>query len=153
MKRIGYIIFLAIFLISALNSRVEADDTSLAFVHYMLVGLFIVDVGASLSNSLALTRGEPSRPNGFFGMGAGIVSIALTVVGYFSTDNESLRNGFALIMGTAGTTSLVLGVLNVRGASGDQDSVSAQSTKEVFGSLGFENAYQRVIGIGLDFEF
>lgn len=81
---------------------------------YVSAGVLLVDIGVCVGNGVSLSIGKPDRLNGYLGVVAGVVSFGLVLAGYLMTDDDDLRGDFAVVMGAAGTTSIVLGALNIR---------------------------------------
>lgn len=89
------------------------------------LGLVVVDAGVTLANGFALANGSANRPNAYFGIGAAAVSYGLVAAAYAWSEEDTQRDQFAAIMGTAGTAALVTGLLALRDADrGDDASLS-----------------------------
>lgn len=133
-----------------MNSESRAEETSYASYSpmvYVVTGLLIVDVGASISNGFSLSRGQPNRINGYFGLVTGVISLGLVAVTFAMEDDEDLRNGFALTMGTAGTASLVLGAMNILRSRQSNTEISKSARVIVFPGLSEDKDQRYRIGI------
>ena len=119
---------LASVLLAAAGSAAKADDEATAgALTYFAAGMLMVDAGASVANGWALAAGRPNRLNGYFGVVVGVISLGMVGADLVLTDDPELRDEFAIVMGAAGTASLVLGILNVRRSSPTSDSTNPQS--------------------------
>jgi len=100
------------------NSKADENNMAGASAFGLVaLGLFVVDVGASVANGFALSNGTSDKPNGYFSIGAAVVSYGMVAAVYgWSDDSASQQNQFALFMGTAGTAALVTGILVLRQA-------------------------------------
>jgi hypothetical membrane protein len=155
MLRMRVLLLLGISL-TVVNSESLADETSYASYSpavYVVAGLLVVDVGVSLSNGFSLSRGDPNRLNGYFGLVTGTASLGLVAANLAMEDDEDLRNGFALMMGTAGTASLVLGVLNIKQARLASAETAEISKITVFPSLSAEKGQGYRIGVDVNITF
>ncbi len=155
MLRMRVLVLLGI-LLMVVNSESLADETSYASYSpavYVVAGLFVADIGVSLSNGFSLSRGEPNRLNGYFGVVTGIASLGLVAANFAMEDDEDLRNGFALMMGTAGTASLVLGVLNIKQARLAGAETAEVSKITVYPSLSAKRDLGYRIGVNVDITF
>lgn len=147
--RVKVLLLLCILLV-LINSESRAEETSYASYSpmvYVVTGLLIVDVGASISNGFSLSRGKPNRINGYFGLVTGAVSLGLVAVTFAMEDDEDLRNGFALTMGTAGTASLVLGAMNILRSRQSNTEISKSPGVMVFPSLSEDKDQRYRIGV------
>ena len=120
---------------------------------YAIAGLFIVDVGVSLSNGFSLINDSPNKINGYFGVVTGVISLGLVAINYVAEDNTEMRNDFALAMGTAGATSLILGAINVR-ESGNTNNISLDDSKiQIYPTYIWEKDQEHKIGININILF
>ena len=131
----------------------EADEASYSPATYAVASLLIIDVGAAVANGIALSVGRPNRRNGYFGVVAGVASLGLVAVSYATTENDDLRNEFALVMGSAGLASLALGVLNVRHSRDPGDELEKQSRVTVLPNLVAVGDKSYRVGIGIRMTF
>lgn len=120
---------------------------------YAIAGLLIVDVGVSLSNGFSLINDSPNRANGYFGIVTGAISLGLVTANLLAEDDDDLRNGFALIMGTAGSASLILGVINVKKSSTTPKIPIDDSRIRIYPTLARENGQQYEFGININISF
>ncbi len=155
MLRIKALLILSILMVS-IYSEPRAEETSYASYSpavYAIAGLFIVDVGVSLSNGFSLMNDNPNKINGYFGVVTGVISLGLVAVNFAVEDNADLRNGFALTMGTAGTASLVLGILNVRRSRDTQEDAIEQSRIIMYPSLNKDGEQKYRVGFNVNITF
>ncbi|MCX5800856.1 MAG: hypothetical protein NTX17_05650 [Candidatus Eisenbacteria bacterium] len=131
----------------------RADGASYATVNYVVAGLLFVDVGASIANGLALTAGRPNRLNGYFGVAAGVISLGLVAANYAMTNDKELRDSFAIVFGTAGTASLVLGAMNVRRSPPTREGAVGISGVHLFPYLTVERDRRCGMGVGAQITF
>jgi len=139
--------------VALVGSEAGADEVNHSPVAYFAAGLLLVDVGASLGNGIALTAGRPDRLNGYFGVVAGIVSLGLVAVDYAATDDEDLRDNFALVFGAAGTASLVLGAMTVRRSPPTREGAVGISGVGLFPYLIVEGDQRYRMGVGAQIRF
>ncbi|MBN2071618.1 MAG: hypothetical protein JW814_09200 [Candidatus Krumholzibacteriota bacterium] len=138
MKRIshrsssGIILAIAITIVILLPSELFSEQVSYSSASYVVAGILVIDIGSSVANAVSLAADRPNRRNGYFGVAAGIISYGLVAAGYAMTDDDDLRDDFAIVMGGAGTASLVFGVLNMTRAGHDTDDAPGISRIEVF---------------------
>jgi hypothetical protein len=135
------------------GSDAGADEVNHSAVTYFAAGLLIVDVGASVANGIALSAGRPNRLNGYFGVVAGVVSLGLVAVDYVATDDENIRDNFALVFGAAGTVSLVLGTMTVRRSPPAREEAMGVSGVGVFPYLTAEKDHRYGMGVGAQITF
>jgi hypothetical protein len=115
-------------LVASLGGDSAAADADIGNgLVYVSAGVLFVDVGASIFNGVSLAIGKPDRLNGSLGVAAGVVSFGLVLAGYLMTDDDDLRGDFAVVMGAAGTTSIVLGALNIRRDRGSPEESKGHS--------------------------
>ena len=134
-------------------SGVRADEGDYSAAHYVAAGLLLVDVGASVANGFSLTTGRPNRLNGYFGVVVGVASLGAVALDYALTEDKELRDSFALVCGTAGTVSIVLGVMNVWRAPPARERTSEASEVHVFPYLTMERDHRYGMGIGARMTF
>lgn len=134
-------------------SDAGADEVSYSAASYFAAGMLLVDIGASLGNGIALTTGRPNRLNGYFGIVAGVISFGLVAMDYAMTDDKDLRDSFALVFGTAGAASLVLGTVTVRRAPPAHEHVEGTSGVGFFPYLTVERDHRYGMGVGAKVAF
>jgi hypothetical protein len=113
----------------------RAEDTSYMTdspAMYAIAGLLIVDIGVSVSNAFSLINNEPNKLNGYFGVVTGALSLGLVAANLVAEEDDDLRSSFALVMGTAGLTSLLLGAINVRESDNKEDVSFDQSSVSIY---------------------
>jgi hypothetical protein len=144
----------ALILITPLEAAAESDVSySVHPTAYLAVGLMIVDVGVSLANGLAVARGTANKPNGYFGVGLGVASLGFAGVAYALSDDDDLRDQFAIIMGSAGTAALVTGVLAVRQAGRNTEAPEGPSNVRVSPAILSDGGGGKAYGLLLKLDF
>ena len=139
--------------LALVGSDAGADEVNHSAVAYFAAGVLLIDVGASLGNGIALTAGRPDRLNGYFGVVAGIVSLGFVAVNYAATDDEDLRDSFALVFGAVGTASLVLGTMAVRRSPPTRKGAVGISGVGLFPYLTVEGDQRYGMGVGVQITF
>ncbi|MDD4858043.1 MAG: hypothetical protein PHD74_08045 [Candidatus Krumholzibacteria bacterium] len=129
-------------------SEAGADEVGYSAAHYFAAAMLLVDVGASLGNGIALATGRPNRLNGYFGIAAGVISFGIVATGYAMTDDRDLRDRAALVFGTAGAMSLVIGAVTVHRSPTARESVAGISEVSFFPYLTMEVDRRCGMGIG-----
>jgi hypothetical protein len=149
------IFLLACIVVALLTSESHAEEsiymTSSPAI-YAIAGLLIIDIGASLSNGFSLINDRPNKINGYFGAVTGAISLGLVAINFVAEEDDDLRNSFALTMGTAGITSLILGVINVK-QSGSAEASIDESRISIYPTLTWGNAQKHKIGIDINISF
>jgi hypothetical protein len=135
------------------RSDAAAGETVSSGVQYFAAGLLLADVGASVANGFALTSGTPNRLNGYFGVVAGIISLGFVAVDFAATDDQDIRDSFALVFGTAGTASLVLGTIAVRRSPTARENAAETSGVRLFPYLTKESDRRYGMGVGAQVAF
>jgi len=149
-KALSMILALCLALVS---SDAGADEANYSAAHYLAGGVLLLDVGASIANGAALAAGKSNRLNGYFGVVTGVVSFGFVALDYALTDDKELRDSFALVCGTAGTVSIVLGAMNVRRAPPARKRTSRMSEVRLFPYLTTEGDHKYVMGGAVQMTF
>jgi hypothetical protein len=144
----------ALIVCTPLISNAQSDVSySIHPAGLVAAGLFVVDAGVSVANGLALSRGTASKPNGYFGIGAGVASLGLTALAYANTDDAELRDNFTLFMGTAGAAALLTGVLAVRQAGQAAEEPSELSRLHLSPAVMSDGNRGKAYGLQIKFDF
>jgi hypothetical protein len=155
MRSLPLLVLSALILITPLTTNAQSDDVAYS-IHpagYLAVGLLVVDAGVSVANGLAVSMGTAQKRNGYFGIGVGVASLGLTAITYTMTDDNDLRNNFALFMGTAGAAALVTGVLAVRQAGKIAEEPSQFSKLHLSPAVMSDGDRGKAYGLQLKFDF
>jgi len=140
------ITLIVVLLLAMLHSDAAAQAASFSAVNWVMAGVLLVDVIACFANGVTLVSASGNRPLGCFGIAAGITSLGLVGLDYALEDNKEIRDDFALAYGVAGTTSLVLGAVNVYRDRPSEDS-SWQSQVRIIPYLALDGGSHRQVGI------
>ena len=87
------------------------------------------------------------------GIGVGVASLGLTAITYTMTDDNDLRDNFAIFMGTAGTAALVTGMLAVRQAGKIAEEPSQFSRLHVSPAVMSDGDRGKAYGLQLKLDF
>jgi hypothetical protein len=139
-----------------LTSESRAEESSYmpdSPLIYALAGLLIIDIGVSLSNGFSLINDRPNKINGYFGIVTGVISLGLVTANLLVEENEDLRNNYALVMGTAGATSLILGTMNVRRSGNTQEAPIDESRIKFYPTIARDIGQKYKIGININILF
>jgi len=117
------------------------------------MGLLVVDAGVSLANGLAVSTGTANKPNGYFGIGLGVASLGFTGAACVLSEDDDLRDEFAIFMGTAGTTALVTGILAVRQAGRIAEEPEVFSRLHVSPAIMSDGNRGKAYGLQFKFDF
>jgi hypothetical protein len=152
--------FLVLVLFTCLLSTPKnstADENNLAGASafgLVALGLFVVDVGVSVANGIAISNGTANKPNGYFSIGAAVASYGMVAAVYaWSDDSASQQNQFALFMGTAGTAALVTGIMVLRQAGARADESESPSRVRVFPTVAPSGGAGPAVGVQLNVDF
>lgn len=117
---------LLVFGITAVFSTpAAANDSRDAALVLLAASSILISAGTSVANAIALKRGAPSRPNGWFGVGVGTFSVLFASTVYIASGGERTSGEFAAVLGSAGVASIVFGALNVRAAGAQSERTEA----------------------------
>lgn len=151
--KIGATALLLVLCLAFARSDAAADETAASGVQYVAAGLLLADIGASVANGFALTSGTPNRLNGYFGVVAGVVSLGFVAIDFAATDDKDLRDSFAVVFGTAGAASLVLGALAVHRSPPAGEHAAEISRARFFPYLTMERDRSCILGVGAQVTF
>ncbi len=139
--------------LASAHSDARADGVNYSAAYFFAGGLLLVDVGASVANGIALATGRPNRLNGYFGVVAGAVSLGLVAITYATTGDKDLRDDFALVFGTAGAASLIIGAVAVRRSPPAGERAAGISKVRIFPYLTMESDRRYGMGVGARMTF
>ena len=153
MIKVTVVLLVPVLGLALVHSDASAQAATFSAAHWVMAGVLLVDVIASSANAVTLMSATGNRPLGYFGIAAGAVSLGLVGLDLALEDNRHLRDSFALAYGVAGTTSLVLGVVNVRRDRPSGDNLSWLSAVSFFPYLTVERDGHCQMGVGARLAF
>jgi len=155
MRSLLLLVLSSLILITPLITNAQSDDVGYS-IHpagYLAAGLLVVDAGVTIANGLAVSMGTAQKTNGYFGIGVGVASLGITAFTYAMTDDNELRDNFAIFMGTAGTAALVTGMLAVRQAGKIAEEPSQFSRLHVSPAVMSDGDRGKAYGLQLKLDF
>jgi len=155
MRTVLILVLFACLLSAPRNSK--ADENNLAGASafgLVALGVFVVDVGVSVANGIAISNGTANKPNGYFSIGAAVASYGTVAAVYaWSDDSASQQNQFAFFMGTAGTAALVTGILVLRQAGARADGSESLSRVRMSPTVISTGGVGLAVGVQLNVDF